>query len=201
MTRKRHRNGPFSVEQEGSVLEHDSRVKRIARRIHWRYFTYVDVADLVQEGWIGLLKSWIGYDEAQGSFERFSYYGITGAMFDSHRRRSYRNEKYMPLDARLVARLTSNGPLPDEIAARREEAQLLVNFLGDLSNNERRVLLASLDRVPLDDIAVAFNRSPAWVRSKRASAIRKVQTRMTKTLGGARSQQTLAVPREFVRPI
>ena len=182
------------------MFEHDSRVKRIARRIHWRHLTHVDVADLVQEGWIGLLQSWRGYDESQGSFERFSYYRIIGAMFDAHKRRGYRNETYMPLDACLVARLVSDGPLPDEIAFRREEAQLLVNFLGDLSNSERRVLLASLDRVPLDDIAAACDRSAAWVRSKRASAINKIQASMFKMLGGARSQQTRAVPREFVRP-
>jgi hypothetical protein len=63
-------------------------------------------------------------------------------MFDAHRRRHHRNETCIPLDACLVARLAGNGPPPDEIAARREEAKLLVNILGDLSNSERRVLLA-----------------------------------------------------------
>jgi len=72
------------------VEQHASLVKRIAYHLIARLPHTVDVADLIQEGMIGLLDAAQHYNAEQGaSFETYAGIRIRGAMLDEIRRNNW----------------------------------------------------------------------------------------------------------------
>jgi len=56
--------------------------------------------DLIQSGYVGLIQAASNphYDPAQGSFARFAYLRIRGAIIDANKRQAYREELHDSLD-------------------------------------------------------------------------------------------------------
>jgi RNA polymerase sigma factor (sigma-70 family) len=164
--------------RENLVLEHANLVEKIARQVH-RTMTHVDLEDLQQSGFVGLLEAAARYQPSAGVFEHYAYFRVRGAMIDAHRRSAYRDDTlFLNSIDEIHHRLgyvpayvtTDNGPLPDEVAARREQAQLLADAVAELSPEERVVFCGALAGTPLAETAAACGRSVAWARAKLASA-------------------------------
>jgi RNA polymerase sigma factor (sigma-70 family) len=151
-------------------------VERIARQV-WRHLTHVEIEDLVQTGYVGLIEAALRYDPATGAFEAFAYFRVRGAMIDAHKRRKYRDETHESLDG-MVERLgflpaglaVDRGPWPDAIAGECERDTLLRAAVDRLPADERRVILAALAGQPLAETAAGCGRSVAWARAKLAAA-------------------------------
>ena len=163
--------------REQLVARHMPAVKTIARQV-WRTMTHVDIDDLVGQGYVGLLEAARRYTPAAGEFSHFAYFRIRGAMVDAHKRRAYRDETHESLDGirerlgYLPKRLdTSRTAQPDQLALRRERAELLARVIDRvLPDDQRRVLLAALAGTPLADTAAECGRSVPWARAKLAMA-------------------------------
>lgn len=176
--------------REQLVLKHMPMVTRIAKQV-WRTMTHITVEELISDGYLGLVKAAHRYQPGAGEFEHFAYFLVRGAMVDAHKRRAYRDETHDSLDAIherlgfLPARLDrSAGPLPDELAWRREERRLLAAAVDELPADEKRVILAALGGTPLCEIAAECERSVAWARTKLAGA-REQLTAVLRPMGRA----------------
>jgi RNA polymerase sigma factor (sigma-70 family) len=78
-------------------------LRRLAREVRRMFAPHIDVRDLQQAGALGLMKAAQGYDPALGRFEPYAYFRIRGAMIDSQKRRAYRNEACVSLQAMYEA--------------------------------------------------------------------------------------------------
>jgi RNA polymerase sigma factor (sigma-70 family) len=85
-------------------------VARLARDVKRLFAPHLDMRDLQQAGAVGLLKAAATYDPALGKFEAYAYFRIRGAIIDSQKRRTYREESCVSLEA-----ITTNGWVPRQI--------------------------------------------------------------------------------------
>jgi len=172
--------------REKLILDHQHVVIKIADQIS-RKMTHLDLEDLRQAGFMGLIEAADRYKPRSGVFEHYCYFRVRGAMIDAHKRTAYKDDTLIlhSIDEVNLTR-TRNGcdaandlpkivaidgrPLPDEMAAKREQARLLAAAVGELDADERRVFIGALTGVPLIQTARECGRSIAWARVKLASA-------------------------------
>lgn len=90
-------------------------VERIARQVH-RTMTHVDIEDLRQSGFAGLLAAAQRYKPSAGEFSHFAYFRVRGAVIDAHKRSAYRNKTHESIESILgsppASLASDNGPLP-----------------------------------------------------------------------------------------
>lgn len=108
---------------EQFVLEHRSLVRKIALHIKRRLPSHIDVEDLLQSGFIGLLEARKSYKDNMGaSFETFASIRIRGAIIDSLRKNSWGTReavKNMRLIGDAITRIEQRNhkqPTTEEIA-------------------------------------------------------------------------------------
>jgi RNA polymerase sigma factor (sigma-70 family) len=132
--------------------------------------------DLQQAGAVGLMKAAATYDPALGKFEAYAYFRIRGAIIDSQKRRTYREESCVSLEA-----ITTNGwqprqigiddaPLADEVAARAEMRRRVAVAIEALPNAERYVLVSYLRGLSPQETATMLGRGLTWTRQRLAAA-------------------------------
>lgn len=82
------------------IVEHMAMVPRIAQTVRHMFVPHIPFEDLVQWGYVGLVQAAHRYDPAQGSFARFAYLRIRGAIIDANKRQAYREELHTSIDER-----------------------------------------------------------------------------------------------------
>lgn len=109
---------------EQFVLEYKPLVKKIALHIKRRLPSHIDLEDLLQAGFVGLLEARKHYKYDQGAtFETFASSRIRGSIIDSLRRNSWGTRetiRYMRQIGDAISRLEQRGqkqPTTEEIAA------------------------------------------------------------------------------------
>lgn len=153
-------------------------VHRLARDVRRMFAPHIDVRDLAQAGCVGLVQAANAYDPSAGEFAAYAYFRIRGSIIDSQKRRAYREESYVslealrdPVDGWLPPSLhTDTGPRPDDDANRALVRRRLSRVIETLPPAERYVTLAFLRGAALRETAAGAGRSPTWVREKLASA-------------------------------
>ena len=160
-------------------------VERIARDLSSMFARHVELEDLMQAGHLGLVRAAEAYDPAKASsvgFESFAYFKIRGSIIDANKRRAYREEANVSLqaiaasDGWLPARLdTDSAPLADAQLADEEIRRTLAHALTSLSDDEQRVLRAHLEGLSLTGTARLLNKGPTWTRTKLGEARAKVE--------------------------
>jgi len=173
--------------REALIVEHMPAAERIARRVHQRSCWHLDVNDVIQTGYVGLIQASKRYRPSLGPFDRFAYWAVFGAIMDATRRRKYREEMNDSLDAMAdhlgyaPEHLTIDpAPLPNAIAERREVQGLLLVAILDLPIVEGAVLLGHLAGETLPEVGRFHQRSGTWAQGKLASAKTHVTEQMRK---------------------
>lgn len=108
---------------EQFVTEHHILVKKIALHMKRRLPSHIDLDDLIQSGFVGLLEARKNYKEDMGTtFETFASIRIKGAIIDALRKNSWSNReitKNMRLISDAITRLEQRNhrhPDSEEIA-------------------------------------------------------------------------------------
>lgn len=108
---------------EQFVTEHHMLVKKIALHMKRRLPSHIDLDDLIQSGFVGLLEARKKYKDGMGTtFETFASIRIRGAIIDALRKNSWSNReitKNMRLIADAITRLEQRNqkhPSAEEIA-------------------------------------------------------------------------------------
>lgn len=160
-------------------------VKRIARDVRWMFAPHLDLRDLIQAGSLGLVKAAISYSPANagsGGFESFAYFRVRGAIIDSQKRRAYREEGYISLQAIAEAHdgwlppelERDRGPGPQEVFETQQLRERLAAAIAALPAIEQAVLRGQLAGQPLTVTAKQVGRSLTWTRLKLAAARERV---------------------------
>lgn len=112
----------LSLEQ--FVLEHRELVKKIALHIKRRLPSHIELEDLLQSGFVGLLEARKNYKTGMGTtFETFASIRIRGAIIDALRKNSWGTRETMHHMRRMgeaISRIEQRGqkqPTAEEIAA------------------------------------------------------------------------------------
>lgn len=191
-----HRLGPKSADRwqtrvDQLVTEHLPLAQKIARQV-WRTFTRagqggyscrIELADMESCAHIGLVEAARRYDPSHGEFPRFAYWRIRGAIIERYRRNAYRDLQHESLDgataddgreALPIHALRDPGPLPDAIAAGREQRRLAARAILGLPDDERAVIAEVLSGVRLEVAAAGMGHSAAWARAKLAAGRARV---------------------------
>jgi len=153
-------------------------VDRIAKNVRWMFAIYLDFRDLTQAGCVGLTSAANSYKPEKGAFEPYAYFRVRGAIIDSQKRRTYREERNVSLQGIAEAH---NGWLPpsldtdlsprvDEIVEREQIMERLRNAIRALPDPERTVLDRQLAGQSLVATAQELGRSVTWIREKLAEA-------------------------------
>lgn len=164
-------------------------VDRVAKDLRWMFARHLDLRDLTQAGTVGLVKAANAFEPGKAStagFEPFAYFRVRGAIIDSQKRRTYREEANVSLQALASAHDgwlppsldTDGAPLPDELAEDAEIRRKLENAIQSLPKTEQTVLRSKLAGHPLATTARAVGRSMTWTRAKLQEAETMVSKKM-----------------------
>ena len=167
--------------REQAIIDLLPMVLRVARQVRWMFSPTLDIRDLTQAGNVGLVKAANKYHPSSASkdgFEPYAYFCVRGAIIDSQKRRAYREERNVSLQAIAQA---NDGWLPpaldtDPSASAYEQAEcneihrVLQDAIHELPDLERLVLRGQLAGQPLAVTARQVGRSVTWTRAKLAEA-------------------------------
>jgi RNA polymerase sigma factor (sigma-70 family) len=98
--------------RERAIVERMPEVRRLARRVQRMFTHHIQVDDLEQAGYVGLVSAANSYDPAAGPFPAYAYFRVRGEMIDSQKRRTFREAGHVSLHAIAEAH---DGWLPPEI--------------------------------------------------------------------------------------
>ena len=134
-------------EREQLILEHLPQVRLIARRIHERLPSHVNIDDMISAGTLGLIAAVDNYDSSQNvQLKTYAEYRIRGAILDSLRGMDFaprqKRRQARQIEAAMAAceQRTGRPASEDEIAAE----------LG-LSLEEYREWLVELEHVQIGE--------------------------------------------------
>ena len=153
------------------VVKHQQLVKRIALHIKRRLPSFIELDDLLQAGFIGLLEARSNYRaDMQTSFETFAGIRIKGAIIDSLRKNSWGTRetiKHAKAMGQAIARLEQQykrEPTSEEIA--KEMGLSLVDYL-ELCTQAHLANVISLDEHERDFTIISESEeNPALVHQK-----------------------------------
>lgn len=172
--------------REQKILELLPMVERISKNVRWMFAPHLDFRDLTQAGSVGLVNAANSYHPAKGEFEPYAWFRVRGAIIDSQKRRVYREESNVSLQAIEAANDgwlppaldIDRAPLADAIAEREEIHRILAAAIAGLPTLEQRVLRGHLDGQSLAATAHSMGRSLTWTRAKLAEAREQVTVRV-----------------------
>lgn len=108
-------------ELEEFILKHRSLVRKIALHLKRKLPSHVELEDLLQSGFVGLLEARDHYQPDKGaSFETFAGIRVHGAMIDSLRKNSWYNRDAIK-NMRLISSAISKIEQRTQQAAKTEE--------------------------------------------------------------------------------
>lgn len=139
-----------SVERERLLKEHLPQVRYIAKRIHERLPSHVEVEDLVHAGVLGLMDAVYKYDPAKNvQFKSYAQFRIRGAILDS-----LRGLDWSPRELRKKAREIEQAhqKLEAQFGRPATEAELAAHLR--LSLEELQRLLSDLHGLKLGSLEV-----------------------------------------------
>lgn len=168
-------------QREQAIVELLPMVQRVAREVRWMFSPTIDIRDLTQAGTVGLVKAANSFRPSRASksgFQPFAYFYVRGAIIDSQKRRTYREERNVSLQAIAQA---NDGWLPPSLdtdpgesayhwAEREQIHRILQTAIQALPDAERRVLRGQLAGQPLRVTARQVGRSITWTRERLQSA-------------------------------
>lgn len=129
--------------------------KRVARSLP----VSVELDDLIQCGFLGLMKASARYNPKRGvPFPTYARYVIRGAIIDSVRRRNYHYE----LHSELSEGTTDTLPAPDQLADAAKVAGILLEALAGLTAAERSAILQRAEGASFREIGAAFGHETTW---------------------------------------
>lgn len=183
--------------RERLILDHLPMAARIARSVAHLFAQHLDIRDLEQAGCLGLVQAADRYRSEDGPFTRFAYFRVRGAIIDQQKRRAYREELHYSVDEWLehdnegeassrdtflqgqIGRyLRDRGPLPDDLAGRRQRVTRLRRALDLLPDDEREIAIRALKGELAAQIAATFGHSPNWARVRLNAARVKLAARL-----------------------
>jgi len=167
--------------REQSIADLMPMVVRIANQVRWMFSPNIDIRDLAAAGNVGLVKAANAFRPSRASkdgFEPYAYFRVRGAIIDSQKRRAYREERNVSLQAIAQA---NDGWLPPaldtspdesayDVAERNQIHRLLCDAIAGLPDLEQRVLRGQLAGQPLAETARQVGRSVTWTRAKLTEA-------------------------------
>lgn len=132
-------------------------VEAIARKEKPKFARHIDLGDLIGAGHVGLMQAAERYSPASGkNFSAFAWFRIRGAIIDSQKRRTYREEQNDSLE-RIAERHEGWLPpeldkdqsaLPDERAAQAQISERMDAAVESMSPRDKKILLARLAGEP-----------------------------------------------------
>jgi RNA polymerase sigma factor (sigma-70 family) len=170
-------------------------VERLARDVRYMFAPHLDIRDLTQAGCVGLVKAAAVYNPSRGAhryndpikdFEPLAYFYARGAIIDSQKRRTYREESHVSLQAIAEAHDgwlppeldRDKGPSPEELAAKNQLEERLADAVASLPRTERRGLTAHLAGKSLVATSRKTGRSLTRTKEVLATAKEKVGLRV-----------------------
>ena len=177
--------------REQAILAALPACERIARDVRWMFAAHLDLRDLTQAGTVGLMKAAAAYNPARAGaagFESYAYWRVRGAIIDSQKRRTYREEENVSLQGIAAAAggwlppALDTDPSADALAlAEREDIhRILADHIAMLPSLERRALRGHLSGQPLSVTARSMGRSVTWTRAK----LQEARTLVTMSMRG-----------------
>lgn len=151
--------------RERAITAEMQTVESIARKERSKFAKHIDVQDLIGAGYVGLMQAAERYNPASGkNFSAFAWFRIRGAIIDSQKRRSYREEQNDSIeriaemyDGWLPADLDRDrGALPDDLAARAQIAERMAAAIESLGPRDQKILRARLAGEPRAKTAKAL---------------------------------------------
>ncbi len=155
--------------RDALILAHMPMAQRVAgyvarRHLAAKFAPHIDMRDLVQSAYVGLVQAADRYRPEDGTFSTFAYLRVRGAIIDAHRRKQYQESLHASLDEllehneerhlwwgspsireNLIARgQLDPSPLPDDQAAESERQQRLKTAIATLSPEHRAVMERAL---------------------------------------------------------
>ena len=157
--------------RERAIVERMPEVQRIARRVLRIFTHHIDIEELVQSGYVGLVSAANTYDPRAGKFEPYAYWRMRGEMIDSQKRRAFREAMYSKegfgagADGWLPPAISTDPrPRADAVVEREQLHRLLHEAIAELPPPERHVIDRHLAGDSLGAIARASGRSLTWTR-------------------------------------
>jgi RNA polymerase sigma factor (sigma-70 family) len=186
------------------ILDNLPQAAAIARNV-WRRFTrtgqggyslQIDYEDMVSLANIGLVEAAGRWDPSKGSFQKFCFLRVRGAVLDAHRRGHYIDLKHESIDGwthenagddtdakRVGLYLTDPRRRPDELADRSQRRAVLQAVAARvLDEDEQRVLRWALHGAAVTEIARECGQTPAWTRQKLAEAKKKASAEVQRRI-------------------
>lgn len=125
----------------GNVLDFSSKVLATAWKIKRTLAVPVELADLYQAGWLGLLKAWQKFDPARRvPFATYATFRIRGAMLDSLRQQDYlsrnarRRRRRIDRAEQRLSQATGSRPSDQEVAQACGETLETVGWLRPIGH-------------------------------------------------------------------
>jgi RNA polymerase sigma factor (sigma-70 family) len=162
-------------------------VERIARHEARQFAPHLDIRDLVQAGYVGLMDAARRFHPDSGEWERYAYFRVRGAIIDSQKRRAYREEQNRSLQAIAEenegwlppALDTSPCPDPEQIAIENQRRERLHAAIAALAPGHRALIESQLRGESMTETAAIAGRSLNWTRARlteaRAELARRVR--------------------------
>jgi RNA polymerase sigma factor for flagellar operon FliA len=162
-------------------------VEKIARSEARLFARHLDIRDLIQAGYVGLMDASRRFHPDAGEFERYAWFRVRGAIIDSQKRRVYREEQNPSLDAIREARDgwlppaldTATASDPEELAIENDRRRRLYRAIAALDPGGRTLILSQLRGESMTETAALAGRSITWTRARlneaRAEIARRVR--------------------------
>ena len=149
-------------------------VEKIARHESRNFARHIDIRDLIQAGYVGLMDAAERYHPDAGAFERYAWFRVRGAIIDSQKRRTYREEQHRSLQAMAEAHGgwlppsldTSKEAGPEEIAIRSDLRRRLVAAIAAIAADDRALIESQLRGESMTETARIAGRSVTWTRAR-----------------------------------
>jgi RNA polymerase sigma factor (sigma-70 family) len=166
---------------EALVIEHMWLVQRIAARVSKRLPYWIELDDLISDGYVGLVEAAGRFDATlHASFAAYATIRIRGAILDAYSGRNY---------PRLMDALSDDhdqldpSPTPEEIMIAEQEAeqakQQIRRAKRCLTPLQRRTITQHVAGASLREIGTGEGRCASWAHGVVHSARRKLRVRLS----------------------
>ena len=144
-------------ERDRLILDEIPRVRIIARRVHERLPSHVDLEDLVSDGMLGLLNAVDGFDPGKGTFKTYAACKILGSILDSLRRADWASRGTRKTSKAISIARDELGMLLQRTPTEEEIAEHLGIPVEDLRENAAAM---SLEPRPVSALRPAYSDLP-----------------------------------------
>lgn len=149
-------------------------VEKIARSEARQFARHLDIRDLIQAGYVGLMDAARRYHPDSGAFDRYAWFRVRGAIIDSQKRRTYREELNPSLQGIAEANGgwlppeldTADCPDPEAIAIQNQRRERLHAAIAALAAPDRALMLSQLRGDSMAETAAIAGRSITWTRGR-----------------------------------